>query len=115
MHLHYAPPYDVIFSEIGSWPRSTALPAASSTRELAETGSRAALLAQQLNDVCPVGDRDVYACSPQSLLAALKRLAGSRARCRLHRALPRPWAELPAEVAGGVRFARWPRIQTAGA
>lgn len=115
VHLHYAPhPYDVIFgNELGKLAEENPRYGLHRvyTRELAETVSRERhFTARQLNDVCPDWrDRDVYACGPQGLLAALEahwQHAGLARRLHIER-FHAPWAELPAEVAGGrVRFAK---------
>ncbi len=115
VHLHYAPhPYDVIFgAELNrlaeDHPRYRL--ALVYTRELGEASSRQRhFTARQLDDVCPDWrGRDAYACGPQGLLAALEahwRQAGLARRLHVER-FHAPWAELPAEVAGGrVRFGR---------
>ncbi len=115
VHLHYAPhPYDVIFGKelaelAEDHPRYRL--ALIYTRELGETRSaQRHFTADQLDGVCPDWhQRDTYACGPQALLAALDahwRRAGIARRLHVER-FHAPWAELPADVAGGrVRFAK---------
>src|SRR5206468_337688 len=115
VHVHYAPhPYDVIFGKelaklVEDHPRYRL--ALVYTRELGEARSgERHFTARQLQDACPDWrERDTYACGPQTLLAAVEahwREAGVSRRLHLER-FHAPWADLPADVAGGrVRFAR---------
>jgi ferredoxin-NADP reductase len=114
-HLHYAPHrYDVIFGNelerlAAEHPgyRLTVV----HTRELGETGSRRRhFTARQLQEACPDwASREVYACGPQGLLAAVEahwQGAGLARRLHLER-FHAAWAESPGDVASGqVRFAR---------
>jgi ferredoxin-NADP reductase len=115
-HLHYAPhSYDVIF---GSELRTLAADhhpryrvSLIYTRELGDAAAvQRHFTAEQLNRFCPDWrERDAYACGPQSLLTALEAhwtQAGIPRRLHIER-FHAPWAELPADIAGGhVRFGK---------
>ncbi len=114
-HLHYAPHrYDVIFGDelerlAEEHPdyRLTVV----HTRELGEVESRERHFnARQLDEACADWrTRDVYACGPQGLLAAVEahwQRAGLARRLHMER-FHAAWAESPSDVESGrVRFAK---------
>ncbi len=114
VHLHYAPhAYDVIFGhelrQLAATQPHYRLHLVH-TRELGETTSRQRYFsAAQLHHFCPDWrEREVWACGPASLLAALEthwQQAGLAERLRVERFRAK-LAELPVGAAGGhVRFA----------
>ena len=115
VHLHYAPhPYDVIFAKELAKLRDDHRRYRLRLVYTRERGERSPaerhFTAAQLQEVCPDWrDRDVYACGPQGLLAAVEaHWQGADLSRRLHlERFHAPWADLPGDVPGGrVRFAR---------
>jgi stearoyl-CoA 9-desaturase NADPH oxidoreductase len=115
VHIHYAPhEFDVIFGPelrqmARTHPRYTLHEV--HTHEYGEhKQTKGYFSAEQLNRLCPDwAGREVYACGPPGLLAALERhfeQAGRTRHLHIERFLA-SFAEVPADAVGGrVRFAR---------
>lgn len=110
VHVHYAPhAWDVVFgAELDELAERH--PRYRLHRVFTREGSDRHFGARQLDDLCPDWrERDAFACGPQGLLAALERHwadAGLSRRLHMER-FHAPWADLNADVTGGVvRFGR---------